>query len=379
MRIFATPLRAICVLFPSFLAACGDGGPTSLDDLPQDLVVTWFATSLSVAGDELLDDGTRLQLTFTATGTYEFNATKDIRAFVCDDGVFDCIVSGEFDASTTEVIFDPGPDEARLSASLIDSVLRLTGSADGQSLDLTFVVPPYPALIGTWLANSLTSPGGQIGTEGGGRATTLAITFEADGRYFFASTFSPQGQFCDLEAHCLGEGSFAANSDLGEVVFEPDDVSPTTMAITVSPGLLELSGLVDTVQQEWILLQPDVATPGEQGSWWAIGLQFGGDQVSASDADHRLTFAGTTYNSEVNSDPITDPAVPHFFCSSDLGPPCAAVGSFVAQLDQLEFLNGLENGPETVSLETTPVTLRLFGTIDGTAADFLYARVPPRS
>ena len=364
LRVVVTALLAVGPI------ACDDDGPTSLDELPDDLIVTWFATSLRAGGTELLDDGMRLSMTFTSDGTYQFNAFRDRTGFVCDPGVWDCVVDGAFDASTTEVVFDPGGDEARLSATLTPTSLRLVGDADGLPVDLTFVLPPYADLVGTWASTSLLDSIGEI--EEGGSRTTLVVTFEADGSYSFSSSHSPPDLFCDFAVSCLGQGSYVADPDLAELRFDPSEPDALTMQLSVDPAQLMLSGFVDGAMQDWTFSKLEVISPGTDGSWLAVSLEFGGTNLIDADAVHQLTFNGTLFSSVTLAD-----APGPFFCGpDDIAPECSSVGTFTADLDALDFLDGLAMGPQSLSLATTPTSLRLTGTVRGNSADFLYARVP---
>ena len=371
MRRFASPRLAACALCCLLLVACTEEGSTGLDELPGDLLVTWFATSLRVGGQELMDDGMRLGVSFASDGSYQFVASRDGTAFVCDPGLLDCVVDGTFDASATEVVFDPGEDEARLSATLTATSLPLFGTVEATSVDLTFVVPAYPDLIGTWLASALFDSEGVI--EEGGRPTTFAVTFEADGSYRYASTFSPPDLFCDPDLSCLGEGTYVADADLGELTFDPGLADALTMQLVISPTQLVLSGFVDGGLQDWTLEKLAIPSPGLEGSWWALSLDFAGSDLENAGAVHQLTFVATTYFSSVTSQ-----APGPFLCADvTASPDCSASGAFTANLRTVDFVDGLAAGPQTLSVEVTPTSLRLFGTLEGDGPDLLYVRVPP--
>ena len=90
-----THLAHVCLLTVLTLsgAACGADTPSSLDELPPDLVATWYATSLSFDGRDVADEGMRLKISFASDGTYEVVATRDVIEFVCE-GVWDCEDAG---------------------------------------------------------------------------------------------------------------------------------------------------------------------------------------------------------------------------------------------------------------------------------------------
>lgn len=363
LRLGAAALLCIALL------GCGDDDPTSLEELPDDLMVTWFATSLRVAGVELMEGGMRLDVTFASDGSYRFAATRDRTGFICEPGVWDCVVNGSFAASGTEVVFDPGPDEASLDATLTPTSLRLSGAADGQLVDLSFVLPPYPELIGTWMATALLDSSGVI--EEAESPTTLAITFEADGTYEYGSSFSPPDLFCDPRVSCVGEGTYSADAQLAEVHLDRGTRDALTMQIAVTEEQLTLLGFVDGGLQDWAFEKLDVPSPGLEGDWWAVALEFDGLDRVLDGASHELHFRGPLYSSNT----ISDPPGP-FLCEDETAPECSSGGRFLGDLNTVEFLDGLATGPQSVSIEATPTSLRLWGTIDGTPADFLYARVP---
>ena len=220
-----------------------------------------------------MDAGMRFRLTFRSDGTYEGIVTRDVTSFICE-GEWDCVDEGTFGGSVSEVVFDPGPDQESLTPTLVGTDLTLTGTLDGSvPVTLSFVMPPIPELIGTWTSTSLQDADGIV--EYDGVTTTLALTFEADGTYQFASTASDTAVFCDLKASCFGEGVYVANADLGEVTFDPDDEPGTLMVVGDSLQLNLFDGVND-----WTFTRTDLATPGVQGWWYALSMKRDGAETA---------------------------------------------------------------------------------------------------
>lgn len=366
----------LIALFTLSATACEDAGVTGLQDLPAGLSATWFGTSLLMGGSDLMDSGTRIQLTLTSDGIFQIVATGDQSGFFCE-GTFDCQPSGTFGIDGSIIVFDPDDGPIPLSFDLTATTLRLTGNAEGTAVDWSFVIPPLPNLLGTWIATDLQGPAGPL--MWGGATTTLAITFEADGSFAFGSSFSPPGVFCDVELSCFDEGTYVATADApgaanGQIVIGPNEPDPATLQVVAQSNALMLSGLFDGVQLDWTLTKHAVSTPGLVGKWFAVSLLHGGTQLAGGPTGgtlHRLVFTGILYQSNLTPESET------FLCDSSPGQPsCISNGAYEATLTSLQFLDGFSEAPLTLSTQLTPITLRLSGSIGGVATDFFYVRVP---
>ncbi len=378
MKRIRTALLPFFALLPSLLAVgCGDSGVEvsdgDLSDLPPDLIVTWFSTSLVVAGTDLMDAGTRLEWTFRAVGTYTIVVTGDLGGDFCEGVEPDCTENGTFTATTVgtdQVVLNPDDDPVVLSATITLTDLRLVGTSDGRTLDLSFVTPPVPDLIGTWIAAELLDPDGQPLSEGGS-PTTLVFTFEADGSFSFASTFAPVPEgFCDPAIHCIVDGTYSAEE--ATLVVDPGGPdATTTLEMSVSENALQLTSLETGT---WSFDKLDVATP-ETGSWFAVSLVHNGVELTLGGTSQWLTLSnGFSYVVDTGDSPV------RFLCGvSNTPPECFAQGSYISVTnDSFEFTEGIDASltPLVLSMEVTPRTLRLFGPIDGVAVDLSYVRVP---
>jgi hypothetical protein len=364
----------VCTLLLS--GGCADGDPTDLVDVPSDLVVTWFATSLIVNGTDLMDDGTRVKLTLRADGSFEIVATRDLVGVFCE-GVYDCTEEGDFTATSTEIVFDPDGDQTTLSATITPTTLNLAGSDEGETLDFSFVTVPIPDLIGTWVSMNLNGADGLNLTEGGSM-TTLAITFEADGSYRFASTFSPPDEFCDVGTSCLVEGVYTVDGESGRVTFDPADVEPTTLQLSVQVGFLTISGQSGGRTADWSFAKPFlVTTPGEGGSWFAISLLVNGVDLTDGGTFQRLTLDEVTGRYQMETALAPAQASNRAVCGLSVAPDCTTSGGYTATINQIVVTDDADvsQTPTTLAMTTTSLTLRLVGAVGVASFDLLYVRV----
>lgn len=123
-------LLALTTLAP-LVIACGDSTEPS-----NDLVGTWNATSLLVAGVDLTDQGMTLSFTFGANGSYSYTVTNDLIDF-CSPGPA-CTDSGNYVVSGNQITFDPGVDEATVTYSISGSTLTVNGTIDAINFTFTF-------------------------------------------------------------------------------------------------------------------------------------------------------------------------------------------------------------------------------------------------
>lgn len=370
-----------CTLLLS--GGCGEGDPTDLVDLPSDLVVTWFATSLIVNGTDMMDDGTRVKLTFRADGSFEIVTTRDLVGVFCD-GVYDCTEEGDFTATSTEIVFDPDVDQTTLSATITPTTLHLVGSDEGETLDFSFVTVPIPDLIGTWVSMNLFGADGQILSEGElgfSEQTKLTITFEADGSYLFAATFSPPDEFCEFGGSCLDGGLYTVDGESGQITFDPTDVEPTTLQVSAQVEFLTISGQSGARTADWSFNKLHVTTPGEGGSWFAISLLVDGvDLTDGVDGgtSQRLTLDAVTGRYERETALAPAHVAYRSLCALSVAPDCFTVGGYSAAINQVVVTDDADvsQTQTTIPMTTTPLTLRLVGTVGGGSFDFLYVRVP---
>jgi len=126
MRIARRSLIAASFLAAA-LAACSEDSPAGPDPA---LIGVWNATSINALGTDLIADGMTLVATVNNDGTYELDITGDLMG-ACDPGP-DCVVTGDYSATATQITFDPGSvDETRLNYSISGNNLTLSGTIGG--------------------------------------------------------------------------------------------------------------------------------------------------------------------------------------------------------------------------------------------------------
>ena len=132
LRAIRRPLLVTFAALVVVAVGCGD----STTEPPPGLVGTWNATSIVVGGIDLMDDGMTLRFTFTADGQYSYTVTNDFLDF-CDPGP-NCSDSGRFAATSSQITFDPGPDEETFSYTVSGNSLGVSAVIDGFTFAFTF-------------------------------------------------------------------------------------------------------------------------------------------------------------------------------------------------------------------------------------------------
>jgi hypothetical protein len=133
MRIARRSLVAASFLV-AVLAACSEDSPAGPDPA---LIGVWNATSILVPGTDLIADGMTLTATVNNDGTYELDITGDLMG-ACDPGP-DCVVTGDYSATATQITFDPGSvDETTLNYSISGNNLTLGGNIGGIPVTFAF-------------------------------------------------------------------------------------------------------------------------------------------------------------------------------------------------------------------------------------------------
>ncbi len=116
------------------LAACSEDKATGPDPA---LIGVWNATSINALGTDLIADGMTLTATVNNDGTYELDITGDLMG-ACDPGP-DCVVTGDYTATATQITFDPGTvDQTVLSYSINGNNLTLSGNIGGIPVTFAF-------------------------------------------------------------------------------------------------------------------------------------------------------------------------------------------------------------------------------------------------
>ena len=133
MSVQHAPPRNLLVLVMTFVVAgCG----SSLTAPPAAIVGQWNATSFTAGRDNEIARGMAVTLTFTDNNQYGLDITNDTIAY-CETGS-SCSDSGEYEATSSQITFDPGTDfEGTASYSINGSEMTMNGSFEGLSFTAT--------------------------------------------------------------------------------------------------------------------------------------------------------------------------------------------------------------------------------------------------
>jgi len=97
---------------------------------PPAVVGTWNATSFDAGGTELIALGMSFSFNFGSNGAYTITITND-QGGLCDVGT-DCVETGPYTATDTQIVLDPGTvDEAILNYSISGTTMTVNADIDG--------------------------------------------------------------------------------------------------------------------------------------------------------------------------------------------------------------------------------------------------------
>jgi len=130
-------LLPLAVALAPLATGCSDDSPAPI---PSPLVGTWDATSISAFGQNLIDQGMTLTVTFASNGNFTIEVTGDLTG-QCDPGP-DCTVGGTYTTTTTQVTLDPSTDPTAADQLLFNyfiqgTSLMLTGSIQNIPVSVT--------------------------------------------------------------------------------------------------------------------------------------------------------------------------------------------------------------------------------------------------
>ena len=127
--------RAVLALaLASVAAGCSSDEGSTAPGVDPAVVGTWNATSFVVGPDDLIALGMGMSFVFNSNGTYTLNFTND-QGGLCDPGEVNCSDSGNYTASDTQIIIDPGTvDSATLNYTISGSTMTVTATIDGDPI-----------------------------------------------------------------------------------------------------------------------------------------------------------------------------------------------------------------------------------------------------
>ncbi len=176
---------------------------------------------------------------FGSDGGYSFTVTGDL-AGICDTGT-NCSDFGDFTASATQIVLDPGTiDETFLNYSISGTTMTVNVDLDGTSATIVFdnATPADPAVVGTWNATSLDAGGTELIALG----MSFSFTFGSDGTYIITIT-NDQGGLCDVGTDCTPTGSYTASAT--QIVLDPGTVDESILNYSISGTTMTVNATVD--------------------------------------------------------------------------------------------------------------------------------------
>lgn len=123
---------ALAVLLP-LAAACSDNEPTG--PASDGIVGRWQITSFLVGGMEVVEQGSSVEITFTAAGTYSVTMTGNL-SDACGPAST-CTETGTYASTSTRITMDPGSeDEMVFNYSIQRSTMTFTGEIEGVAVKM---------------------------------------------------------------------------------------------------------------------------------------------------------------------------------------------------------------------------------------------------
>lgn len=225
------------------IAGCSDDedatGPGAINPA---VLGNWDATSFVAGGTDFIGQGMTFSFFFGSDGAYSFSVTGDL-AGICDTGT-SCSDVGDFTASATQIVLDPGTiDETFINYSISGTVMTTTLDLDGTSATIVFdntTPPPAPpsAVVGTWNATSFDAGG----TELIGLGMSFSFDFATNGSYTITIT-NDQGGLCDVGTDCVETGNYTATDT--QIVLDPGTVDESTLNYTISGSTMTVNATID--------------------------------------------------------------------------------------------------------------------------------------
>ena len=126
------PAAVLTLVLGLGIAGCSsDDGGTTPGTNP--VVGTWNATSLSIqGGPDLIAQGMGYSIVFNSDDTFVSTTTNDMAGFC--DMVSNCLDSGDYTASDTQIILDAGTSDAfTVNYSISGTTMTLTFTLNGMA------------------------------------------------------------------------------------------------------------------------------------------------------------------------------------------------------------------------------------------------------
>ena len=125
-------LMAMALLLPLAIS-CSDNDSTGPD--AGQLVGTWDVTSFQAFGIDIIQQGTTMELTLTASETYTIVITDDFLG-TCDPEPT-CTETGSYSSTSTQITLDPNTeDEVTFNYSINGTTMTFTGNIEGTQVTM---------------------------------------------------------------------------------------------------------------------------------------------------------------------------------------------------------------------------------------------------
>jgi len=211
-------------------------GPGAIDPA---VLGTWNATNLDAGTGDLIGQGMTLSFFFGGDGGYSFTVTGDL-AGICDTGTA-CSEGGDFTASATQIVLDPGTiDETFINYSISGTTMTTTVDIDGTVATIVFdnAAPSDPAVVGTWNATSFDAGGTELIALG----MSLSFTFSNTGAYTITIT-NDQGGLCDTVTDCVDTGNYTATAT--QIILDPGTIDEEILNYSISGTTMTINATIE--------------------------------------------------------------------------------------------------------------------------------------
>lgn len=134
LRAGTVPAAVLTLVLGLGVAGCSsddDPGNGGTGPGVSPVVGTWNATSLTVAGVDLIAQGMGFGIDFESNGLFLFTVSNDMGDF-CDSGAANCTETGDYTSSATQIVLlDPDDvDDIAFNYVIVGTTMTMTGTGD---------------------------------------------------------------------------------------------------------------------------------------------------------------------------------------------------------------------------------------------------------
>jgi hypothetical protein len=221
------------------IAGCSSDEDATGPTIDPAVLGTWDATSFDVAGTDLIAQGMTFSWFFGGDGGYTITVTGDL-ADICDTGTA-CSDFGDFTASATQIVLDPGTiDETFINYSISGTTMTTTVDINGTVATIVFAsgTPSDPAVVGTWNATSFDAAGTDLIAMG------MSFSFSFGSTISYSITIgNDQGGLCDVGTDCTVQGNYTATAT--QIFLDPGTTDETILNYSISGTTMTVNATID--------------------------------------------------------------------------------------------------------------------------------------